>query len=363
MKLKSLCILLSLLILAACAKPQSRAPVVNNANAQIEAQKQREMVIEDYITSYKRLQAVASKVVVSGAMLCGDKVAPYFGLSTWNQEAFQKEWKTAVQSKYGLTDSVHIANVASGSISDVAGFKEGDIIVSVDEWIAPTGKDAPTKVDEKLAQIGKYETPVNFVIKRDGVEKKIIAAPTQACDFKVELSPADEKNAYADGKKIVIYKGMMDFFKTDEEIALVVSHELAHNSMNHIDAKKKNALVGGFFGALLDIAAAAGGVNTNGEFTRMTMNAGAGAYSVEFEQEADYVGLYFMATAGFKIDEAPLFWRRMATNNSQAISMKSSHPTTPDRFVAIESTIKEINQKIANHQPLKPEMINSSKDK
>jgi predicted Zn-dependent protease len=111
---------------------------------------------------------------------------------------------------------------------------------------------------------------------------------------------------------------------------------------------------------LVDIAAAAGGVNTNGEFTKMTMNAGAGAYSVEFEQEADYVGLYFMATAGFKIDDAPLFWRRMATNNSQAISMKSSHPTTPDRFVAIESTVKEINQKIANNQPLKPEMKGSS---
>ena len=70
-----------------------------------------------------------------------------------------------------------------------------------------------------------------------------------------------------------------------------------------------------------------------------------------------------MATAGYKIDDAPLFWRRMATTNSQAISMKSSHPTTPDRFVAIESTVKEINQKIAIHQPLKPEMKSSSEAK
>jgi membrane-associated protease RseP (regulator of RpoE activity) len=360
MKFKSQCILLIILILTGCATPQSRAPAVNSANSQIEAQKQREMVIEDYMAAHKRLQVVASKIVVSGAKLCGEKVAPYFGLSTWNQEAFQKEWRTAVQSKYGLTDSVHIANVASGSTSDIAGLKEGDIIVSIDEWITPTGKDAPAKVDEKLAQTGKYATPVAFVVKRGGVEKKISVSPTQSCAFNVQLSPDDVKNAYADGKNIVIFKGMMDFFKTDEEIALVVSHELAHNSMSHTDAKKRNALLGGFFGALVDIAAAAGGVNTNGEFTKMTMNAGAGAYSVEFEQEADYVGLYFMATAGFKIDDAPLFWRRMATNNSQAISMKSSHPTTPDRFVAIESTVKEINQKIANQQPLKPEMKNSS---
>jgi hypothetical protein len=44
----------------------------------------------------------------------------------------------------------------------------------------------------------------------------------------------------------------------------------------------------------------------------------------------------------------------------QGISMKTSHPTSPDRFVALESTVKEINQKIANNQPLKPEMKNSS---
>ncbi|MSQ00101.1 MAG: PDZ domain-containing protein [Methylotenera sp.] len=360
MKLKSQCILLSILMLSGCATPQSRAPVVNSANAQIEAQKQREMVIEDYMTSYKKLQVVASKVVVSGAKLCGDKVSPYFGISTWNQDAFQKEWKTAVQSKYGLTESVHIANVASGSVSDKAGLKEGDVIVSIDGWTPSIGKDAPGKFDEKLAQIGKYGTPVEFIIRRGAVEKKIAVTPTQACDFKVELSPADEKNAHADGKKIVIYKGMMDFFKTDEETALVVSHELAHNSMKHIDAQKKNALLSGFFGLLVDVAAAAGGVNTGGDFTRMAADAGARAYSVEFEQEADYVGLYFMANAGYRIDDAPYFWRRMATINAQGISMKSSHPTSPDRFVALESAVQEINQKIANHQPLKPEMKGSS---
>ena len=282
-KFKLHCILLSISLLAGCATPQSRAPEVNSANAQIEAQKQREMVVEDYVAAQKRLQIVASKVLVSGAKLCGEKVAPYFGLTTWNQEAFQKEWKTAVQSKYGLTGNVHIANVASGSVSDIAGLKEGDVIVSIDGWTPPTGKEALEKFDEKLTAIGKFGTPVEFIIRRGAEEKKIAVSPSESCAFTVKLSPDDIKNAFADGKNIVIYKGMMDFFKTDEEISLVVSHELAHNSMNHIDAKKKNSILGGIFGVLLDVAAAAGGVNTNGDFTRMAMNAGAGAYSVEFE--------------------------------------------------------------------------------
>jgi predicted Zn-dependent protease len=77
------------------------------------------------------------------------------------------------------------------------------------------------------------------VDSRNSIEKTINITPVQACDFAVHLAPDDVKNAYADGENIVVYKGMMDFFKNDEEIALVFSHELAHNSMKHIDAKKK----------------------------------------------------------------------------------------------------------------------------
>lgn len=347
-------------ILFGCAAPQTRSPTVDSASAQNEARKQREMVVEDFANAHKRLQAVASKILVSGADLCGEKVGPYFGISTWNQENFQKEWKETVQSRFGLSDQVHLANVAAGSTSDIAGLKEGDVVVSVNGWVPPVGKEGPDKLMEKLSELGKSGMPVDFAVKRGWEQLRVSVPPSQACDFRIKLSPDDVKNAYADGKNIVIYKGMMDFFKTDEEIALVVSHELAHNSMKHIDAKKTNAIVGGLVGLLLDVAAAAGGVNTNGDFSRLGSNVGAGAYSVEFEQEADYVGLYFMAHAGYKIDDAPVFWRRMATANSQAITIKSSHPTTPERFIALETTVKEIKQKIDSGLPLRPEMKKTS---
>ncbi len=345
-----------MLVLTGCATPQSRTPIIDNANTLNEAQKQREMVVEDYVSSNRRLQAVASKVIVSGAELCGDKVKPYFGFSAWNNENFKDDWKRAAESKYNLTGQIHVSHVGLGSVADLAGLKEGDVIQSVNNTLAPYGKDAPKKFTDNLKELGKSGQPVEFTIKRGVDEKKIAIKPTQACDFNVMLSPDDVKNAYADGSNIVLFKGMVDFFKTDEEMALVFSHELAHNSMKHIDAKKKNAVLGGILGFVLDIAAAAGGVNTNGEFTKMSSNIGGGVYSVEFEQEADYVGLYFMAQAGYKIDDAPNFWRRMATSNSSAISIKSSHPTAPERFLALEATVKEIKDKIASNQPLKPEM-------
>jgi len=351
-----MCSLIGILVISGCATPQSRTPVVDNASTLNEAQKQREMVVEDFVSANRRLQAVASKVIISGAELCGEKVKPYFGFSAWNNEHFKDDWKRAAESKYNLSGQIHVSHVGPGSSAELAGLKEGDVIQSVNNTLTPYGKDASKKFSDSLKELGKSGEPVEFTIRRGSEEQKIAIKPTQACDFNVMLSPDDVKNAYADGKNIVFFKGMVDFFKTDEEMALVFSHELAHNSMKHIDAKKKNAVLGGILGLVLDIAAAAGGVNTNGDFTRMASNVGAGAYSVEFEQEADYVGLYFMAQAGYKIDDAPNFWRRMATSNSASISMKSSHPTHPERFLALETAVKEIKEKIANNQPLKPEM-------
>jgi len=133
--------------------------------------------------------------------------------------------------------------------------------------------------------------------------------------------------------------------------------------MNHIDAKKTNAGLGMAIGLLLDVGAAVAGVNTQGGFTDAGGKLGAQAFSVDFENEADYVGLYFMANANYKIDNVAVFWRRMAQENPSAISLSSTHPSTSERFVSIEKTIAEIKQKQLNNKPLKPEMKIKAIDK
>lgn len=353
-------IILLVLSTTACVAPQTRMPSANAASTDEETKKQQALVLEDYLNNYKRLQTVSSRIITSGTDMCPDKIGAYYGFDYWNQDSFDKAMKETAKTKFNIDGNYKVLNVAPKSPADIAELKAGDTLISIDSWLVPIGKDSAKQLKDRLALSGKTFTPVEIVVARDTVEKKVTLTPVKSCDFAVHLAPDDVKNAYADGKNIVVYKGMMDFFKTDEEIALVLSHELAHNSMKHIDAKQNNAIVGGIFGLLLDVAAAAAGVNTNGEFSRAGAGIAGNSYSVEFEQEADYVGLYFMKKAGYEIKHAADFWRRMAVNNSQAITVKSSHPTTPQRFVAIESTVKEINTKIANGETLKPELKNSN---
>ncbi len=348
--------LLPSLILIGCAAPQTRAPSISNATTDAETKKQQELVVEDYMSNYKKLQNVSSRIITNGTDLCGDKTSSYYGFNYWNQDGFKPAWKEITKSKYNLDEKFRILHVVEKSPAEKATLKEGDVLVSINHWLVPIGKDADKQLAQKLTEQGKSLGPVELAVLRDGAEHKVSITPVKSCDFQVHLAPDDTKNAYADGTNIVMYKGMMDFFKTDEEMALVLSHELAHNAMKHIEAKKKNATTGGVLGLLLDIAAATAGVNTNGDFSRMGAGIAGNAYSVEFEQEADYVGLYIMQKSGFNIDNAAGFWRRMAVNNSQAITIKSSHPTTPQRFVAIEEAVKEIKGKIAKGVALTPEL-------
>jgi len=141
----------------------------------------------------------------------------------------------------------------------------------------------------------------------------------------------------------------MRFVRNDQELGLVVAHELAHNAMDHITAKKINTAGG----TVLDVLAALAGIYTRGTFGKMAGQA----YSQAFEAEADYVGLYMMARANLDLDGAALFWRRMAMAHPGSVegSILASHPATPERFVAIEETVKEINGKRALGQKLEPE--------
>jgi predicted Zn-dependent protease len=175
------------------------------------------------------------------------------------------------------------------------------------------------------------------------------------CYYYFDTSRDEEINAFADGKNIVVAQGMQRFVESDDELAVVLGHELAHNLMGHIDAHKDNAITGLLVGAVLDGIAASQGMNTSGDFAKSGMEAGGISHSVSFEQEADYIGLYIAARAGYNIKVAPQFWRRMSVEDPRGIYTSKTHPSNAERSASMQKTIAEISAKRKQHLALVPE--------
>ncbi len=340
-----LSIVTAVAIVTGCATPQTQPVSVSDSATKEEADRQMDIAAQELMEEQQRLTRVFLELATKAVSLCGEHVGPATGAYLMVKP--KGELGDALARVYGLEDKPTVAFVLAGSPADKAGLTPRDVILGVNGKPTPDQNAFAALEDELPAA-----DPIAFKVARAGQEIAISVQPLRACRYSAQLDPQQVINAYADGKHIFVARGMMGFTKDDDELALVLSHEMAHNIMGHIEAKKRNMGVG----LLADLAAA---ILSRGQVSGTNFaQLGAGAYSQEFEGEADYVGLYIMQDAGLPIANAPKFWRRMAAMAPGNIksNYSASHPSTAYRMVALEETVKEINAKVSKGEPLVPNM-------
>lgn len=185
--------------------------------------------------------------------------------------------------------------------------------------------------------------------------------PKRNCVFDVELgSKKVGINAYADGNIVVVGPQLMELVSNDDHLAFILAHEFAHNIMDHHSDMRQNVLAGALLGSLADALVAANGGYSGASYGATGAELGKISYSPEYEREADYVGLYILSRAGFLIDNTPEVWRRMAAINPDGIYTSTTHPSSPERFVAMRKAIQEIHTKQKKNLALLPEMAQTA---
>lgn len=208
---------------------------------------------------------------------------------------------------------------------------------------------------------------VTLTVERAGETLEIPMSPFTKCATNTRYDPSSDPNAYVDGNGIVVVNGGLTGVLSDEELAVVIAHEIAHHSKRHVRKTQGNEIGGQALGIGTNILVKAlvfgmtgmtppRSIQQDREFEAAAGRALAHSYSQEFEFEADYVGLYIMARAGMDITTAPNIWRKFAKLFPESIerSVANTHPSSPERYVGLKKTVEEIKQKIANGEELIP---------
>ena len=166
----------------------------------------------------------------------------------------------------------------------------------------------------------------------------------------------DDKTANAfclPGGKVGVYTGLFKYIKSDDDLATVLSHEVAHALARHAGERLSQGRLAQAGGLALNVGLAALGVPSVASQAAM-QGYGLGSqvgillpYSRVQESEADRIGLILMAKAGYNPEKALGFWERFATakkEKAQPPQFLSTHPTDAARIQSIRAFLPEARQ-------------------
>lgn len=232
----------------------------------------------------------------------------------------------------------HIADIALGDEVRVRGTRRADgVVLARDIDVRPNGtalfEDDVTKGSDEVEGLwlregeafepgedGSRQTLGE--IERDGhrvarVRRLVtrLAPPYMDPDrLRVYVIDNEAWNAMAMGNGAIwVFRGIMDDM-SDDELAIVVAHELAHYTHEHSRRQMRRGIwtqLAGLTALLaaeaIDSPALRGGAQAAAALTLSALTSG---YSRDLEDQADRVGLRYAHEAGFDVANAPAVWQR-----------------------------------------------------
>jgi len=202
---------------------------------------------------------------------------------------------------------------------------------------------ADMKSKEKLSANPVYNAQVERVGKRiaQAVGSDL---PSAQWEFVVFDEPKTI-NAFAlPGGKVGVYSGLLKLVSSDDEIAIVMGHEIAHVTARHGAERMSQGLIAAAIGMGLGIASHD---SKNSDLLLASYGVFAGGAMLKFsrndESEADHIGLHYAAKAGYDPHAAITFWQKMAKANtgSNVPVFLRTHPTDERRITDLQGWMPE----------------------
>jgi predicted Zn-dependent protease len=163
-------------------------------------------------------------------------------------------------------------------------------------------------------------------------------------DWEFVVFDQPQINAFAmAGGKVGVFSGLFKIVKNDDQLASVIAHEIAHVTAKHVHEKLSRELAVSTVGVVGMVGGVAGGasmltVDALSQVYGLTTGIGGFAFDRAKEKEADYVGLMYMARAGYDPQEAVKVLEGLeaeSANDPVQPAFLSTHPSHPERIIQL----------------------------
>lgn len=258
-----------------------------------------------------RVAAVAYRLALQGRPLCTGAY-PLTGLLFHHLAEYEPADRPLMIRRHALDRGPGVLGVVAGSPAAQAGLVAGDVLLSVNaapfESGASIAREPKRKkwrprveASEMQLETALRQGPAELRVLREGRELTLRLDSLPACLGRVRLARSNQTNAFANGRYVVMTTSMLSFLRNDEELAVVLGHEMSHNILGHAATHDEDGLLEGL------------GLKPNGVWKR--------------EAAADRFGLRLMAAAGYDLDAAIPFWRRYLSKYDWFPQIFRSHPS------------------------------------
>ena len=282
----------------------------------------------------QRVADTAWRIAARNADSC-PKIWAALGVSLQHVSQYAPAYRTAAQAAFGLHDNYpSILAVAKSSPASASGLQPNDTLRAVNgvDLIGKSrGQTSAASYDAVSAAMAALEAlpeqqAAVLSVERGGQRFDVSVTPQNVCRSRVELAPGNAINANANGLVAQISGRLVNWIQSDDELALVIAHEIAHNLLDHPKRLSEKSTLSGLATSL----------GLSGKAQR------------QMELDADRMGIIMAAGAGYNYKIAPDFWARLNSNAPLAAFLATSHPTTRARRENAQRVVGEINSRDLN---------------
>jgi predicted Zn-dependent protease len=259
-----------------------------------------------------------------------------------------KKWISILVASLAL----QFSGCATTTKDSVSGVNRSQFLLMPASTVDQMSAQAYTETITKAKQASTLNIDKAMYNRVNGISQKLIAQvgvfrpDASKWAWEVNVEKNDQLNAYCmPGGKIMVFSGLVEKLKaTDDELAAVIGHEIAHALREHGRERMSQAYVQQF--GLQALAAMIGG--TAGSMAAQGAGLGSQLFFAlpngrEQEREADKMGLELAARAGYNPDAAVTLWQKMSANNNGAPpEFLSTHPASENRIADLKALAPKV---------------------